>query len=414
MHKFLFLFLAFNIGSAAFADVDAVGDHFEDWLNYERQFAESRILDNISPQRARRGAVIASPSKHNPNYYYHWVRDGALVMDIWMRRLEGYPSRLSNANLEALMWDFVHFTEYGQHIPALSGLGEPRYDVDGFPNQEPWGRPQNDGPALRASLLIRFAYYLIGNGQIEVVKSKLWPVIMNDLYYTGDQVSVPSFDLWEEIKGDHFYTRVACREALLLGSDLAAALGDYGRSGWYSTQAQIAQSLALDHVNVQRQQIIENTNRVDGIWYKDSGLDVASLLALLHTTRKPILNLNDQVVMSTINKIEQSFNSIYPINRRFSDLGASIGRYPEDTYYNGNPWFLATFAFAEYYYRLGDRAKGDGYMKRGAFHAHRKGHMSEQMDKQSGYMLSAEDLTWSYAAFLTALEARQKYTSNKR
>ncbi|KAL7747732.1 hypothetical protein RI367_006850 [Sorochytrium milnesiophthora] len=33
-------------------------------------------------------------------------------------------------------------------------------------------------------------------------------------------------------------------------------------------------------------------------------------------------------------------------------MAPGIGRYPEDQYYGGNPWFSCTLAFAELYYRL--------------------------------------------------------------
>jgi len=40
------------------------------------------------------------------------------------------------------------------------------------------------------------------------------------------------------------------------------------------------------------------------------------------------------------------------------------------------------------------------------FHVDSDGQMSEQMNRWSGYLQGARDLTWSYASFLTALEAR--------
>src|SRR4051794_3070830 len=43
------------------------------------------LLENISPPGAARGAIVASPSSYEPNYRFHWVRDGALVSDVFVR-----------------------------------------------------------------------------------------------------------------------------------------------------------------------------------------------------------------------------------------------------------------------------------------------------------------------------------------
>lgn len=46
-----------------------------------------------------------------------------------------------------------------------------------------------------------------------------------------------------------------------------------------------------------------------------------------------------------------SFRSIYPINSGIPEgQAAAVGRYPEDSYFNGNPWFLCTLAAAEQLY----------------------------------------------------------------
>ena len=48
-------------------------------LNF--QSSVDKLLDNIHPAGTVSGVVVASPSKANPNYFFHWVRDAALVMN---------------------------------------------------------------------------------------------------------------------------------------------------------------------------------------------------------------------------------------------------------------------------------------------------------------------------------------------
>ena len=56
-------------------------------------------------------------------------------------------------------------------------------------------------------------------------------------------------------------------------------------------------------------------------------------------------------VLATHKVLVDSFRSIYPINHGIPKGSAiAIGRYPEDTYYTGNPWYLCTLAAAELLY----------------------------------------------------------------
>lgn len=49
--------------------------------------------------------------------------------------------------------------------------------------------------------------------------------------------------------------------------------------------------------------------------------------------------------------VTDSFRSIYNINSGIAEgTAVAVGRYPEDSYYNGNPWYLCTMAAAELLY----------------------------------------------------------------
>ena len=146
-----------------------------------------------------------------------------------------------------------------------------------------------------------------------------------------------------------------------------------------------------------------------------------------------------------------SFRSIYSINNGVPQgVAVAVGRYPEDSYFGGNPWYLNTLAAAEQLYdalftwnRQGSititsvslsffrdiyssaavgtyasssatysslysavKAYADGYMNVVATYAQSNGSLSEQFSRSNGQPLSAYDLTWSYAAFLTAAARR--------
>jgi glucoamylase len=47
------------------------------------------------------------------------------------------------------------------------------------------GRPQRDGPALRAIALISYANWLISNGYTSTASNIVWPIVKNDLAYVA-------------------------------------------------------------------------------------------------------------------------------------------------------------------------------------------------------------------------------------
>lgn len=96
-------------------------------------------------------------------------------------------------SLEVYITDYVHgqavlqtvTNPSGSLLPSGTGLGEPKYNVDGTRFNGAWGRPQRDGPALRAIALITYANWLVEHGQAAKAKDVVWPVISNDLSYVG-------------------------------------------------------------------------------------------------------------------------------------------------------------------------------------------------------------------------------------
>lgn len=379
--------------------------NINDWLRKEQDRSFDYLMDNISRADTPKGFVVASPSKFDPNYYYHWVRDAALVMSAIDFHLDDYGSGW-DYKLE-LFDDYIQLLKNHQTVQKITDQGEPKFNADGSSYSGPWGRPQNDGPALRALTLTRLALYLIERGEEDYVREHMYGgeipaqgVIKVDLEYVSHHWQNPDFDLWEEVMGTHFYTRMAQRSALLLGSELAEKLGDQGAADWYLEQAVKINNQLDDHWDSNSGYILTTLNRVGGLDYKYSNLDTSVILAVNHSWQEGLsFGPSDQRVWKTFLALEKKFKEIYPINNKFE--GTAIGRYPEDTYFGGNPWFLLTNAMAEYLFTIGENERAEGYLKRVKAHMGKDGRMDEQFDKHSGYMLGAHDLTWSYASFLT-------------
>src|SRR4029450_12060677 len=108
----------------------------------------------------------------------------------------------------------------------------------------------------------------------------------------------------------------------------------------------------------------------------------------------------------------------YVLNRE-AGAGLALGRYKNDVYFSGGAYFFCSFGAAEFYYKLaaetGDAeliAKGDAILEMARRSIPPSGDISEQFDQTTGEQTSAKNLTWSYASFLTAWDARKHALEN--
>jgi hypothetical protein len=75
----------------------------------------------------------------------------------------------------------------------------------------------------------------------------------------------------------------------------------------------------------------------------------------------PIL---DDKIAKTISALTMSFCALYPINQVDTQNGLPgvlLGRFPEDTYVNGNPWALVTAALGRLFYQGASTALISGF-----------------------------------------------------
>lgn len=454
----------------------ATTNDLSQWIDQETSVAQTRLLANISPSGGAPGSVTAAQSHTNPDYWYHWVRDAGIALT----EVSHWLNTTSSANLDKTMQDYSHFSRALQTAGGTYGLGTAKYLLTGTPYTGPWCMPQRDGPALRALSFIGYAYRLLQEGKdvSEWYDSKLptQSLIKTDLEYVSHnwQVDDMNCDIWEEVRGHHFYTRMVQRKALVEGAQLAQRLGDPGAAQWYQQQAEeITQDLGR-FWDAQAGHLRTTLDFNGGVNYKTSNLDSQIMLAALHGGMDDgVYTVESDRMLATAVALIDTFGPLYPINKVKSTtignaewpIAWALGRYPEDKYtgYNsngpGNPWSLITSGMAEYHYRLvgtwnrrseikmtqglsdlleqmkayygavfnqsytvgstyqknspafneiaaNTEKAGDMYMARVARHTDANGQMFEEWNLNTGYGQGAPDLTWSYAAHLSAARHR--------
>ncbi|KAF6802501.1 glucoamylase P (glycosyl hydrolase family 15) [Colletotrichum sojae] len=436
--------------------------NLDDFVAQQRTLSLRSALSNVGPngsmvEGAGAGIVVASPSKSDPNYFWTWTRDAALTMKMIVDEFI-----LGNWELQVYLEDYYHSQAVlqtitnpaGSFLPSGHGLGEAKYTAKGARFNDAWGRPQRDGPALRAITLITYSSWLAENGQESKAKGVIWPIIANDLLYVGQYWNSTGFDLWEEVSGSSFFTIQNQYRSLVEGAALATSLGVKCSGCELASDV-----LCFLHSFWNGEYYTANINTQTQRSGKDANVMLGSISVfdITASCEDPSIQPCHSRSLANFKVWVDSFRnaSLYPINEGISkNQGIALGRYTEDIYFNGNPWYLITLGAAEFLYDVVAQWNSQGQIKvdstslpfladlypsaeQGVYEKYGNtsgnfaevlsavtayadsfvtvvqkytpinGSMAEQFNKAPPHEpLSASDLTWSYAAFVTMAERR--------
>jgi glucoamylase len=395
------------------------------WIARQREHAIAGLLRSISAPVVKTrsgfgqvitpaaGSVVASPVTASydpdPDYFFHWFRDSAAVMDALALVRDAVPgsrrlfedfvdfslalSRLDGREMPpdwraAAAPDFVRFLrrDIGKvHGDAISA--ETRVNPDGTLDISDWPRPQYDGPALRALALLRWGP--TRDSEISLLK--------RDLAFILAHAREPCFDIWEEEVGLHYYTVSVCEAALAAGAAWCLSSDQQLSAECLRGAGDLA--ALRQNFWLQDEGYIRSRMLPEGRSTKE--LDISVILAANHA-RQPC----DSRLLATLNRLAALFGDSYVINSGHG-AGPAMGRYASDRYYSGGAYYFSTLGAAEFCYRMGDRNRGDAFLTTVQRFTPENGLMSEQFDRTTGAQTSAKDLAWSYAAFLTCAHARE-------
>jgi glucoamylase len=414
-----------------------------DWIARQAQLSADLMERAISATNLRRervafrqtivpapGSVLASPAiadwNPEPDYFFHWVRDSAIVMRTvaelaadapseaehrrWTRHFNDFVdfslalTRITSADYPSLQEttqpEFRKFLRSHEEMRALAGdavLGEPRFNPDGSPDVLRWSRPQYDGPALRALTCLQFL--AAGGATSETMRE----LLHRDLDFTRRHAGAVCIGPWEEAEesAHHYYVALVQLGALMHGRAFVAAPDEETR-----LRALLERHWSNEH------------QVYTAIWPFRGGareelVDTACLLGVLDADLPGgSHSVDDPRVWQTLTALEDLFVREFPINHGRS--APALGRSRDDRYFGGGAWYVTTLAAASLCYRRGMRlldsrliARGDAFMATIKDFTPVDGHLAEQFDRTTGAPASARDLTWSYAAFVSTARTRR-------
>jgi len=446
-------------------------DALDRWLEREYRYAASAMLASVSPvhlvqkrpgfgqtMHAKRGSIVASPVlaawDPEPDYFFHWYRDSAVVVDamrmlyedgtlgdealvrltefvrfsLSLEVLDGRDLVASPSWRDRVKPEFHKYVRTDEDLAAVHGkrvAAEARVNPDGTLDISKWCRPQHDGSPLRAIALLRW----IRNGS---VRAKLSPDALQDVYrlirsdiaFTVAHWRDPSFDIWEEELGRHYYTLRVAAAALQSGAD------------WLEAEGRTEDAASL------RNEVAAILRTLDGFWSEEGGyyrarvlasgtrsqkeLDISAILGVVHAwdhLSSGSHSVRDPRMHSTLRRLEALFDARYAINRdRPRGRGPAMGRYDGDVYFSGGAYYFSTLGAAEFCYRAAASApdkrewieRGDGFLATVQAFTPESGELSEQFDQNTGAQTSARHLAWSYAALISSVVARRSVLAAER
>ena len=400
-----------------------------------------RFSDPADPgQFSLAGCILASPSYSRnegdvtQDYVYNWVRDAAVAA----AEIAFGKEPVGDSAGSGVLAGYVDFAAVCQE--SSDTLARACYTIEGRPR--PGWVEQNDGPALQALAILRAFDQLDPAAQ-----QQARAVLAADVAFVVDHYREPNYNLWEEVHGQSFFTRAVQLRCLLevqadpIGVAVPDGLGE-----------------AVDWL---RAALAGHWN--DPAGYYVSVLDASNLrsgydpnIDIVMACVYGAIPADDPRLLATAGLLRQQWTDAaasdvaYPINRTDAAraLGPLLGRYPGDVYDGGNddtgrdhPWALCTANFAEFHYRLAAaiaasgqvghtsqtalffgqvgidaatppahaarllRDAGDRMLQAVVYHSDHL-ELSEQFDAVTGFERSVRNLTWSYAAFLSAMRAR--------
>lgn len=413
-------------------------------------FSDPQSPGDIS-RDSKPGCIIAAPSFPadtpgiDEDYVFNWVRDGAITaMEVAKALMPTRPG----GTVQTLN-DYVTFADlcHSNAQPPWT-KGHACFTIAG--DVRPWTE-QNDGPALQSITILAAYDQLDRDTQLRAVG-----LVNSNVAYLLGVYEDPTTNLWEEHNGYSFFarsTQLCCFEEIqastIDGIDKPAGLqpaidwlqqalaGHWDGSKYVSMMADPGNGAQPSPQNPVVSGYDPNIDIIQSAVYGAIPVTDTKLLATAAQLRS---------------QWEDGGSVFYPINKADMEefgIGPLFGRYPGDVYdgdtshpvLGGHPWALSTCNVAELHYKLAAEIKSSGKvpvdelsttffaqsgvgaltapaeaaaalaatgdaMVRAVIHHSDHLELSEQFDGATGYERSVHNLTWSYAAYLSAMRAR--------
>lgn len=350
-----------------------------------------------------RGAIIASTDTAMLNYWrdvygYCWPRDGVYVL--WPLIRLGYTQE--PLNFFRFCRDQLHPRGYLHHKYRADGaLGSSWQSyVHGSITAAPIQEDETAG------VVFAFTQYYHAHPSEELLaefyKSLITPMANFMTSHVDDTTHLPkpSYDLWEENFITSTYTTALVHAALLAAAELADICHDDASAVKWRAVADDIQLAAHKHLyNSDRKALRKGllVTEESGVQYND----VIDLSSFYGCFMYGLFAVDSEEIRTTVETIRNTFLPD-------PDYFTGLPRYENDNYIRKegkgpNPWFITSMWLAQYYTEIGESEKAAEIVAWVEARLSSTGHLSEQVDRDTGEHLSVSPLAWSHAEYMATL-----------
>ncbi len=374
-----------------------IKDYWKGWLSKVEDYGEynsflRRSLLILQTHFQNNGAILASLDTdilrfNRDTYNYVWHRDAAF--SVMALELMGYFDKPRR------------FFEFSKNLVTVNNALFQKYTVDGHfgSTWHPWTLDylpiQEDETAL---FIYALWYHFIRWKDVDFIKPYYRPIIKEfanflvSYRYKEINLPLPSFDLWEERDGIHFYTTVTVIAGLKASAYFARFFGEEELASKYESVAeQMQKALDLFWVgdHFARTLYIKNGN----VYNIDRTVDSSTLLATIFD----VIPVEDVRFMKNLKTVEETLN-----------VNGGIARYENDSYLKEgkrpNVWFISTLWLSQVYSLMGEKEKAKEKLDWVIRNSLQTGVIPEQISENGNYP-SVAPLAWSHAELVRALYA---------
>jgi oligosaccharide amylase len=369
---------------------------------YKRSLLLFRLISDKNTGGILASAEVDEGFTQCGRYAFCWGRDAAFITQAF--------------DEAGLYREAERFYDWAVRVQDTEGFWHQRYHMDGSLAPS-WGIQIDETGSVLFGML---SHYRVTNNLHFL--ERMWPAaakaadFLKNFTDPDTGLPQPSFDLWEERKGEHTYSTSAVIAGLQAAAEMGRLLGvgEETIQGWLQCASDMKQAMLKQLVDSEKGVFLRSVRTKLNPWGKepsehtlwiaanakgylwevsqnDGKMDISLLGPVIPFG---ILKPDDPVVQKTAALLERLL---------YCENVGGLKRYEEDHYAGGNPWIIATLWMGMYYMETGEMEKAADCLHWCIRCSTHLDLLPEQADRMDGRPVWVIPLTWSHAMFVSVL-----------
>ena len=372
----------------------------------DRIYKRSLLLFKLMSDK-NTGGLLASPEIDEGftqcgRYAFCWCRDAAFITQA--------------LDAAGLYQDTTRFYEWAVRVQETEGFWHQRYHMNGSLAPS-WGIQIDETGSVLFGML---CHYNITRDSLFL--EKMWPAVVKAADFLAGfldpetDLPKPTFDLWEERKGEHTYSTAAVIAGLQAAAEMGRLLGAAVETtrGWLQCAEKILQAMGKVLVDEETGIFLRSVRVKLNPWGKEPSDQTVCIQVnpkgyswevSITDKKMDISLLGPAIPFGVLKPDAPSVRKTAALLEKLlsCEKAGGLMRYEQDHYAGGNPWIIATLWMGMYHLETGEVKKAEDYLSWSIRCRTHLDLLPEQVDRNDGRPAWVIPLTWSHAMFVLAL-----------